>query len=325
MRAYAQTLMIATHPPPTTLECHVFRPVLIRRKLANVPPSLLGISLMIAATVGFAAMHGGVRYLSLEQGQHPFEIAFFRNLFGMLALAPWFLRRGFQPLRTQRLGLHTLRALINVVAMLLFFTGLSLTPIVQVQALGFTAPLFASLLAVVFLGERMGLPRWSALIVGFAGALIIIGPGTGPVDVGSILVLASAATWSFAIIIIKTLSRTDSSVTITAYMVLLMTPLSLLPAVFVWQWPDPHQLAWLVFIGVSGTLAQLAMAQALHLADTTTVMPLDFMKLIWGAMIGYLLFSEVPSASVWVGGGVILAAATYIAYRESRGRKPGDS
>jgi len=199
----------------------------------------------------------------------------------------------------------------------LFFMGLSLTPIAQVQALGFTAPLFASLLAVMFLGERMLMWRWSALGLGFAGALIIVRPGAS-VDTGSLMVLASAAVWSLAIITIKTLSRTDSSVTITAYMVLLMTPLSLVAAVFVWQWPDPWQLGWLVFVGVSGTLAQLAMAQALRMADTTIIMPLDFMKLIWGSIIGYLLFGEVPESAVWIGGGVILAAVTYTAYRETR-------
>lgn len=278
---------------------------------------------MAGATVGFAAMHGGVRYLSLDLDLHPFEIAFFRNLFGMLALAPWFVRQGVRPLHTRRFGLHTLRALFNVVAMLLFFMGLSLTPIAQVQALGFTAPLFASLLAVLFLGERMGLWRWGALLVGFGGALIIIRPGVEVVDPGSLMVIASAAVWSLAIIAIKTLSRTDSSVTITAYMVLLMTPLSLVAALFVWQWPDATQLAWLAFVGVSGTLAQLAMAQALRLADTTVVMPLDFLKLIWGAIIGYLLFGEVPEIAIWLGGGVILAAATFTAYRESR-RGVGD-
>jgi drug/metabolite transporter (DMT)-like permease len=287
------------------------------QKLTEESPTLLGIGLMAGATVAFAAMHGGVRYLSIELSLHPFEIAFFRNLFGMIALAPWFLRQGIRPLRTQRFGLHALRALFNVVAMLLFFMGLSLTPIAQVQALGFTAPLFASLLAVMFLGERMLMWRWSALGLGFAGALIIVRPGAS-VDTGSLMVLASAAVWSLAIITIKTLSRTDSSVTITAYMVLLMTPLSLVAAVFVWQWPDPWQLGWLVFVGVSGTLAQLAMAQALRMADTTIIMPLDFMKLIWGSIIGYLLFGEVPESAVWIGGGVILAAVTYTAYRETR-------
>jgi len=292
----------------------------ILRMIAAQSASLHGIGLMAIATVGFAAMHGGVRFLSLELDLHPFEIAFFRNFFGLIALAPWFLRQGIKPLRTQRFGLHSLRAGFNVVAMLLFFTGLSLTPIAQVQALGFTAPLFASLLAVLLLGERMGMWRWGALAVGFGGALIIIRPGFQSVDAGSLMVLASAAVWSLAIIVIKTLSRTDSSVTITAYMVVLMTPMSLVAALFFWQWPDPQQLVWLVFVGVTGTLAQLAMAQALHLADTTVVMPLDFLKLVWGAIIGYLLFDEFPELAIWVGGGVILAAATFTAYRESRRR-----
>jgi len=298
------------------------RPAAILRSLvqyiAGQSSALHGIGLMAGATVAFAAMHGGVRYLSLDLDLHPFQIAFFRNLFGLLALAPWFLRQGLRPLRTRRLGLHSLRAGFNVVAMLLFFMGLSLTPIAQVQALGFTAPLFASLLAVLLLGERMGVWRWGALCVGFGGALIIIRPGVQVVDAGSLMVLASAAVWSLAIIAIKSLSRTDSSVTITAYMVLLMTPMSLVAALFFWQWPDPWQLAWLVFVGVSGTLAQLAMAQALRLADTTVVMPLDFLKLVWGAVIGYLLFGEVPELAIWLGGGVILAAATFTAYRESR-------
>lgn len=279
---------------------------------------MLGILFMIGSTVCFAGMHGGVRYLATQQHLHPFEIAFFRNLFGLLVLAPWFLQQGLAPLRTQRFGLHSARALINVVAMLMFFMGLGLTPIAQVQALGFTAPLFASLLAIFFLKEKSYLWRWSALIVGFIGALIIIRPGIKSVDLGSLLVLSSAAIWSCAIIIIKKLSRTDSSVTITAYMVLLMTPLSFLAAVFFWQWPNGGQLLWLAFVGISGTLAQLGMAQALRMADATSVLPLDFLKLIWGALIGYMAFAELPDAGVWIGGVTVFAAATYTAYRESQ-------
>jgi drug/metabolite transporter (DMT)-like permease len=273
---------------------------------------------MVASTVAFAGMHAGVRYLSIEQHLHPFEIAFFRNFFGFLVLVPWFVQKGLSLLRTQRFGLHTVRALINLVAMLLFFVALSLTPLAQVQALGFTAPLFATLLAVLVLREKVFLWRWGALIVGFIGALIIIRPGLKIIDVGSLFVLSSAAIWAGTIIIIKILSRTDSSVTITAYMVLLMTPLSLIPAVFYWQWPDFEQWLWLVFVGMSGTLAQLGMAQAFRVAEATAVLPFDFMKLVWGAAIGYLLFAEVPDVGVWIGGTTIFAAATYIAYRESQ-------
>lgn len=154
----------------------------------------------------------------------------------------------------------------------------------------------------------------------FLGALIIIRPGMKSVDVGSLLVLGSAAIWACAIVIIKMLSRTDSSVTITAYMVILMTPLSFLSAVFFWQWPNGTQLLWLGLVGVSGTLAQMGMAQAFRMAEATAVLPLDFMKLIWGAMIGYALFGEIPDAGIWIGGVTVFAAATYIAYRESQSK-----
>jgi drug/metabolite transporter (DMT)-like permease len=285
---------------------------------SDKPSPLLGVLFMVLSTIGFASMHAGVRYLSLKLHQHPFEIAFFRNLFGFVALAPWFVRQGLRPLRTRRLSLHVTRALINVVAMLFFFTALSLTPIAQVQALGFTAPLFASLLAVFFLGEKALLWRWSALLVGFAGALIIIRPGLKAIDLGSLLVLGSTATWAVAIIIIKNLSRTDSSVTITAYMVVLMTPLSLVAAAFFWRWPTGQELFWLALVGIAGTLAQLSMTQAFRVADATAVLPFDFMKLVWGAMLGYAIFREAPDSGVWIGGLTIFAAATYIAYRESQ-------
>ncbi len=281
-----------------------------------MPGTSLGILLMVASTIGFAGMHAAVRHLSADL--HPFEIAFFRNFFGLVAIAPWFLRLGLRPLRTRRFGLHLTRALINVAAMLMFFTAVTLTPLAQLQALGFTAPLFATVLAVIFLGERVRLRRWSALIIGFSGAMVIIRPGIADITLGSILVLASSATWAFALIAIKILTRTDSSVTITAYMVLLMTPLSLIPAIFVWQWPDPGQWVWLFAVGVVGTLSQMAMAQSFRVAEATAVLPFDFSKLIWGTLIGYFVFSEVPDVWTWIGGIIIFAGVSYIAYRESQ-------
>lgn len=271
---------------------------------------------MLLATVAFACMHAAVRHVSADI--HPFEVAFFRNLMGFLVIAPLFLRYGFTPLRTGRFGTHVIRALINVVAMLMFFAGLATTPLAQVQALGFTAPLFATLLAIAFLGERVGARRWTALAVGFFGALIILRPGYQSINLGPLLVVGSAAIWAVALIIIKQLSRTDSSVTITAYMTLLMTPLSLVPALWVWQTPDLHQFLWLTVIGVLGTLAQLLMTQSLRLADASVVLPLDFTKLLWGTAIGYLAFNEIPDIWTWVGGAIIFTGVTYITVREGR-------
>jgi len=281
---------------------------------------LRGALLMAGAAAGYAILHGSVRYLSAEI--HPFEITFFRNLFGFIVLLPWFAIHGLKPLRTQRIGLHLLRATSNVVAMMMFFMALSMTPLVQVQALGFTAPLFATVLAIFILGERVRLRRWVALIAGFVGALIIIRPGLQPLDTGSLLTLGSAAVWAFTLITIKILSRTDSAVTITAYMVLLMSPLSLLPALYYWTWPDGEAWFWLVVCGVAGTAAQLLMAQSFRVAEATVVLPIDFTKIVWGALIGYLAFGEVVDVWTWIGAAVIFSGITYITYRERKLAKP---
>lgn len=277
---------------------------------------LRGALLMAAAAACYAILHGSVRYISSDI--HPFEITFFRNLFGFFVLLPWFVVHGLQPLRTRRLGLHLLRAGSNVMAMLMFFMALSMTPLALVQALGFTAPLFTTVLAVFILGERVRLRRWTALIAGFIGALVIVRPGFQPVDTGSLLTLGSAAIWGFTLVIIKVLSRTDSAVTITAYMVLLMSPLSLLPALFYWTWPDAVGWFWLVVCGVSGTVAQLLMAQSFRVAEATVVLPFDFTKIVWGALIGYLVFGELVDVWTWIGAAVIFAGVTYITYRERK-------
>ncbi len=269
---------------------------------------------MLASTVFFASMHACVRYISAEI--HPFEVTFFRNLFGFAALVPWLVIQGLEPLRTRHIGLHFARAGTNVIAMLMFFMALSMTPMVQVQALAFTAPLFTTVLAAVLLKEVVRIRRWMATLVGFIGALIIIRPGFQPIDAGALLTLASAAVWAFTMIIIKQLSRTDSAFTITAYMVILMTPMSLVAAVPVWDWPNLTQLGWLAVCGITGTLAQFLMVQAFRLADTSVVLPLDFMKVVWGAIIAWLWFSEVVGIWTWIGALIIFTGATYIAFRE---------
>ena len=292
----------------------------IDRAIDNRGNVMRGTLLMAGAAVGYAILHGSVRYISAEI--HPFEITFFRNLFGFIVLLPWFVVHGLKPLRTRRIGLHLVRASSNVVAMMMFFMALSMTPLALVQALGFTAPLFATVLAIFILGERVRLRRWTALIAGFIGALIIIRPGIQPLDTGSLLTLGSAAVWGFTLITIKILSRTDSAVTITAYMVLLMSPLSLLPALYYWTWPDGQAWFWLVVCGVAGTAAQLLMAQSFRVAEATVVLPIDFTKIVWGALIGYLAFGEVVDVWTWIGAAVIFSGITYITYRERKLAKP---
>ena len=269
---------------------------------------------MVLACVFFGAMHVGVRHVT--QSIHPFEAAFFRNLFGLLVLAPSFVTYGWRPLRTRRFGLHCVRAALNVVAMLSFFYALSITPVVLVQALAFTSPLFTAVLAVLILGERIRARRLTAILIGFAGTLLIIRPGVQPLELGPVLVIASAAVWGYVVILIKSLSRTDSALTITAYMVLLMSPMTLVCALFVWTWPSGDELAVLAGIGIAGTLAQMCMTQSLRLAETMVVMPFDFTKLVWGALFAWIVFGEWIDGWTLLGSLVIFSGGLYVAYRE---------
>jgi drug/metabolite transporter (DMT)-like permease len=300
---------VSTEPAPGTLR---FLSPGARAALDN--PVLRGVGLMFISTFFFAAMHGSIRYVSATI--HPFEIALFRNLFALIVVMPWFYRYGISTLRTQHFGLHALRALFNIMAMLSFFYALSITPLSEVTALGFTAPIFATVLAALVLREVVRARRWTAIAIGFLGTLIILRPGFEAIGTGQLLVLFSSMIWACALLVIKTLGRTDSSATIISYMALLMIPLSLVPALFVWQWPAGQEWGWLIAIGVLGGIGQFGMTEALRQADTAVVMPIDFFKLIWVAVIAYLAFAERPDLYTWIGGSVIFASTLYISYRE---------
>ncbi len=294
------------------------------RPAAGPSANLRGILMVLIATAMFGAMAGGVRQVA-GTGMHPFEIAFFRNLFGFIALSPFLFRYGLAPLRTKRYGFLALRGILNATSMTLFFVALTLIPMAKVSALNATTPLFATLLAIVLLGERMGVRRWIGLFIGFAGAMVILRPGLEMIDLGSAYSILSAAIWAGAIIVIKSLSRTESSLTITIYGVLFLMPFTLVPALFVWQWPTLTQLGWLAALGSVGTMGHLAFAQAMQHADASLVVPFDFTKLLWAALIGLVFFGEVPSIWTWIGGAAIFASATYIAYRERHSQPTGPS
>lgn len=271
---------------------------------------------MVGAGASFAVMIVIVRYLSAEQ--HPFQLAFFRNLFGMVFMLPWVIRTGWGGLRTERFGLHLFRALIGLSAMLCFFSAISLIPVAEVTALTFTAPLFATAGAALVLGETVRLRRWTATAIGFVGALVILRPGSAMVTPAALVALASAGFMSVAILTIKILSRTENPNAIVLYMGLLLTPLSLVPAVFVWTPPAPETWPWLVVMGLSATIGQLMMTRAFAAAEASAVLPFDFARLVFVAVLGFLLFGEQPDLWTWIGAAVIVASTGYIAHRESR-------
>lgn len=277
-----------------------------------------GLTLIVISGLASACVNGAIHHIAAEL--HPFIVTFFRNLIGLLVLLPLLLRAGLAGLRPKRPGLQLLRGLLQVVSAFLFVAGLALAPLAKVTALNFSAPLFAAVLAVVFLGEAMRLRRFVALAVGFAGTVIVLKPWQGSFDLGSGFVLLSALIWAFGMIIIKILMRSESSLTTTILTALISTPFAFVAALMVWQTPTLVQFAWLAGIGIAYAVSSLTFAEALKQADLTALLPLDFLKLIWAAALGYWFFAEVPEIATWVGGAMIFAGATYIAYRERAAR-----
>lgn len=280
---------------------------------------------MTAASVAFAAMIGLLRVAMTSL--HPFEVAFFRNLFGMLAMAPWLAHVGFGAMRTRRLNLHILRAGVGLIAMLCWFMAVWLMPLAEAVALSFTAPLFATVGAALVLHEVVRGRRWTATVVGFIGVLVILRPGVEAVSPAALLVLASAATGAISALMVKSLAKTESPNAIVLYMTVFLTPISLVPALFVWQTPDWMTLAVLACIGVLGTIGHMCFARAMKAADASAVIPFDYVRLPLVAIVGYVAFGESLDGWAWVGAAIIIGATLYIARREAvvaRERRPHD-
>ncbi|MEQ9814836.1 MAG: DMT family transporter [Azospirillaceae bacterium] len=288
---------------------------------------LRAITFMLASTVLFITMHAVIKFLAetdldgLDEPLHPLVIAFFRIAFGLLVALPFIWQSGFSIFRTRKATKLALRAAVNVVAMLTHFTALSLAGLDVVTALGFTAPLFATMLGFVLFGERAGWRRWSAIVIGFIGTLIVLRPGLATVGLGEVLVLVSSFAWAIVMIQIKDLGRTEGTATIAAYASIMMAPLALVPALFVWSWPGLTELAILVVVGLLGGSAQLCLTESLKWAETHVVMPFDFARLVWATMLSAMIFAAWPDLWVWVGGAVIFAANTYILVREHQLRR----
>lgn len=276
--------------------------------------NLIGIALIVAATLVMILQHSLVKALAAEMSI--LEIVFFRTATAVLFFLPWMLRSGLAIFGTERIGLHILRATFQTFSAFGFFLGLAIVPLATVTALHFTTPIFVVLIGIFILGERVSVRRWSAILAGFVGTMLILRPGFSTVGYGELLVLGSAVAWACAIIVIKVLSRTDTSVTITAYMYVLMTPATLIAASFDWTWPTLEQYGWLVAIGLTGALGHVLMAEALKRGDTHVVTPFDFFRLIWATLIGILLFGESVDNLVWIGGTIVIASVSYIAWRE---------
>ena len=263
----------------------------------------------------FVGMMAIVRHIAPDI--HMLVIVFWRSLIGFVLMLPWLLRTGSGAMHTTRLGWHTIRAVLTFASLLAWLYAATLMPLADITAMGFTRPIIASLLAVVILGEAMRGRRWAATFIGFAGAMIIVRPGFADINPGVFLIVIGVLLASVMSIILKFLSRTDSADTMTMYLIVIMTPISFVAALFVWEWPSGEEWLWLIAAAALATYSQRALARAYHAADATVVLSFEFLRLPVAAAIGFVFFSEFPDLWVWVGAAVICGSSVYIAHRES--------
>ncbi len=277
--------------------------------------ALKGALLMIGAATCFAVMAVLIRYVTLDV--HPFAASFFRNLFGLLPMIPWMLSHGRSGLKTERFKLHFLRGALGFGAMSCLFTALSLSPAAQVIAINFTLPILTTVLAAIIVRETVRARRWSAVAIGFIGAMIIIRPFGQGLDTGAILALVATLFMACAMTTVKMLSRTESANAIVTWMGLTMTPLSLIPALMYWETPSLWHLFILLLIAVTGTGGQQLLVRAYRTADQSYVMIFDFLRLPFVAAFAFIMFGEVVDLWTWGGAVLIIGSALYIARREA--------
>jgi drug/metabolite transporter (DMT)-like permease len=271
---------------------------------------------MLGSTVFFALMAVVIKLASATL--HTFEIAFFRNFFGLIAALPLLWRHGPDLLRTTQLPRYVFRCMIGIVSMMAGFWAIGHLPLAQAVALSYSTPIFVTIAAVIFLHEQVRARRWAAVALGFIGVMIIVRPGSDSFTVGSLVALAAAVLSGIVAIQIKQLSKVEPADRIVLYTTLLWVPMSLLPALTVWTWPHGITWLWVVAAGFLGTSGHMLWTRALKLGDVSALTPISFMQLPIVAVAGWLLFQEPLDRWTAVGAGVIFVANAYIAHRESQ-------
>lgn len=271
---------------------------------------------MALSTVLFGLMAVCIRLASAQL--HAFEIAFFRNLFGFVFTLPLLYRAGTAILKTEKLPLYFLRSGIGMIGMLAGFWAIVHLPLAQAIALSYSTPLFVTIGAVLVLGEVVRLRRWSAVVIGFIGMLVIVRPGSDDFSAASLVAVLAALMSASVAISIKFLSRTEQPDTIVIYTTALWVPMSLLPALSVWVMPVGVTWLWIVLSGLFGTVAHMFWTRALKLADASLLTPISFLQILVVAVFGWWLFGERLDRWTAIGAGIIFASNIYIARRESQ-------
>ena len=284
---------------------------------AAVSDPIAGVFWVTLSMALFAGLAVFSRQL-MNAGLHPFETVFLRNTFACLLLVPLLLHRGRTLLHSTQFGLYGLRVVISLLSMQAWFYALFLIPIGEVTAISYLAPLFGTLAAIFLLGETVRARRWTALAVGFLGAMIILRPVGSTLGVGQLCALASAGLGGLTVVLVKQLTAHDDPDKIVFLTNVLMAPLSLVPALFVWTWPTAAMLPALLGMGVCAVLGHVCLVRGFAVTDASLAMTFEFTKLPFAVGIAYLAFGETIDAWTWVGALVIFASSIYITRREAR-------
>jgi drug/metabolite transporter (DMT)-like permease len=270
------------------------------------------------ALLSFALLAVSARQLLDTMGA--FQILFLRSGVGLAMILVYALPRRPGFARTTRLRLHLLRNLFHYGGQVCWITALGLLPLAVVFAMEFTTPIWAAVLAAVFLGERLNRGRIVAIALGFAGILVILRPGSVPIAPEILVPLAAAVGFAVSVTATKGLTRSDSPVTILFYMLLIQVVLGAVPAGLTWQPVAAGDLPWLVVAAVTGLTAHYGMTRALQQADATLVMPMDFLRLPLIAVVGLVFYREALEPAVLVGAAMIFSGSYYSLSREHRRR-----
>jgi drug/metabolite transporter (DMT)-like permease len=268
----------------------------------------------MALLVGIAAVG---RYAA-RSGIDPAQILFFRNFFCVVWMLPLFAWRGLSLVKTKQLRLYGMRVMLSFISMMAFFQALALLPIGEVTAINFLSPLFGTLFAILLLGEHVGTRRWTALAVGFLGAMVILRPTGSAFGFGQVAALTSAMAIGVIGPLVKQLTSVDDADRIVFITNLLLTPLSLIPALFVWTWPPLELWPQLILMGLFAVLGHMALVRGYAVSDASLVMTFKFSRLPFAVLIGYLAFGELIDGWTWVGAIIIFTAALYVTHREAQ-------
>ncbi len=280
---------------------------------------LLAISLKLFAMFLFSLMFAGVKWVG---GSVPVgEIVFFRASIGMLMIVfATALTGGLSTLATNRIGTHATRSLLGVTAMFCNFLAVTFLPLADATAIAFAAPMFTVIMAALILKEQVHIFRWSAVLIGFAGVLVIIGAeGRGAGDgnfVGAAFALSGAGLSATAMIVLRRMSAHENSEAIAFYFMLTSALVGLVTIFWGWKLPVGTELLVLISMGVFGGIGQLFLSFSYRFGEASVLAPFDYTMMIWAASLGYFLFDDLPTTQVVIGAGFVIGAGLLILWRE---------